>query len=131
MLKGQKGKPMTEEHKAKLKAGRERFLAERQAFKPQGQIVTVIPGGNRLQKIVYKGLDHREFTVNKIAQRRQQLIDSQLDVAIGYSYVTEDGSKIYTQKPNSSTGEYLLNQLIGKPKESIEVKEEIRLSVDI
>jgi len=125
-----KGKPMSLEHKAKLKAGREKYLAERQAFPPSGGTITptvlkekYVPNNARTP--------HRDYAVNKIALRRQQLIDSQLDVAIGYSYVTEDGTKIYTKAPNASTGEYLLNQLIGKPKESIEVKEVIRLSVDI
>ena len=124
---------MSEEHKAKMKAGRDKYLAERLAFKPQGQTTAIVPGGNRLQKITPSNpkVGHRDYTVNKIAQRRQQLIDSQLDIAIGYSYVNEDGKKIYTKPPNASTGEYLLNQLIGKPKESIDVKTEIRLNVDI
>lgn len=137
MLPGQKISP---EHKAKMQAARARYWAERKAFPPknqelkEGQIVVAGKGENTVQvlkQLPTNRYTHRDYVTATIANKRKKLIEAQLDVAIGYSYVNEDGKKIYTKPPNASTGEYLLNQLIGKPKESIEVKEEIRLSVDI
>lgn len=122
---------MSLEHKEKLRIGREKFLAQRLANPGTMEIIPVNNNLKRLKLPSNARVSHRDYTVNKIALRRQQLVDSQLDIAIGYSYITEKGDKVYTKAPNASTGEYLLNQLIGKPKESIEVKEEIRLSVDI
>lgn len=121
--------------KEKLRIGREKYWAERRALPPKSGTLSIVPNNNgRKVKMSLRSdgnKSHRDYTVNKIALRRQQLVDSQLDIAIGYSYIDAEGVKIYTKHPNASTGEYLLNQLIGKPKESIEVKEEIRLNVDI
>ena len=119
----------SEELKEKLRIGRAKYWAERKAFPPKtkdGEVTVV-----KAKALPIERYSHRDFVVTAIAAKKRKLIEAQLDVAIGYNYVDEKGKKIYTKQPNASTGEYLLNQLIGKPKESIEVKEEIRLNVDI
>lgn len=124
-----KGSKMTPEHKEKIRIGRERYLAERKAFPPKDSPDDKIIAPVRF--VDKPNMSHRDYVVATIAQKKKKLIEAQLDVAIGYSYITESGKKIYTKPPNASTGEYLLNQLIGKPKESVDVKTEIRLNVDI
>jgi hypothetical protein len=73
----------------------------------------------------------RDHIVDRIFKKKDKLIDAQIDAATGLYYVTQKGDHVYQKLPNTNTGEYLLNQLIGKPKESIDVQTEIRLNVDI
>jgi len=120
---------MSLEHKEKMLAGRLKYLAERKAFPPKLKVpdgtLTVIKGPPNAPR-----KSHRDYIVENIAVKRGKLIEAQLDVAIGYKYIDEKGTHIYTKPPDPRVGEYLLNQLIGKPKESIDIKEEIRLNVD-
>ena len=48
------------------------------------------------------------------------IVSAQIDSAKGLFYLGK-GGKIYTQLPNTRVGEYLLNQVAGKAKESVEV----------
>lgn len=72
----------------------------------------------------------RLFVINKIISKKDKLINAQLDEATGLYYETADGKHIYQRKPDTTLGQYLLNQWIGKPKESIEIKTGIILKVD-
>lgn len=67
----------------------------------------------------------REFLVNKIAEEMEPILQAQIDAAKGISFeeVDKDGNRInvYKKLPDTKAGEYLLNQGVGKPKETTEL----------
>ena len=63
----------------------------------------------------------REFLVNSIIESLSPIVSAQIEAAKGLSYLGKDG-KIYTKLPDTKVGEYLLNQVAGKAKENVEVK---------
>jgi hypothetical protein len=71
----------------------------------------------------------REQTIKKIYKHKDKILEAQIAGAVGFYYETADGKHVYQKKPDLGTGEYLLNQLIGKPKESIEVTS-VSLKID-
>lgn len=75
-------------------------------------------------------LSPKEKTQNRVNKKLDKILDAQIDLATGVHYVTADGKRIYRKVPDGSTGQYLLNQLIGKPKESIEIKS-TNLNLDV
>lgn len=132
---------------AKLMAGRDaynaRIKAEKAARLAKGDPVELSdslansfngPAENQptptLGRPVTSNLSPRERTQQRVNKKLEKLLDAQIDAATGLYYVTADGKHVYKQKPETDTGQYLLNQLIGKPKESIEVKT-ISLKLDI
>ncbi len=62
----------------------------------------------------------REYLITSIVEHLAPIVSAQIESAKGLSYVGEQG-KIYTKLPNTKVGEYLLNQVAGKSKESIEL----------
>ena len=71
----------------------------------------------------------REFLIMEIGKHLAPIVAAQIDSAVGMSYVGERG-KIYTKLPNARVGEYLLNQISGKPNMSVElVSEENRAMI--
>lgn len=127
---------MTEEHKEKMRVGNKAYFAKRRAAKallPQPESIYAPSKNPILQSPEEKNVDlssARHKVNKKVFSKLFKLIDSQLDIAIGYFYETADGKHIYQKQPNGATGEYLLNQLIGKPKESIEIKTK-NLNLDV
>jgi|SRR3989338_4648566 len=65
----------------------------------------------------------REYLIMEITRHLAPIIASQIDSAIGMSYVGEKG-RIYTKPPNARVAEYLLNQIVGKPNMSVELVSE-------
>jgi len=65
----------------------------------------------------------REYLITKIKEHLAPIVAAQIDSAKGLSYVGEAG-KIYTQPPNTKVGEYLLNQIAGRPTFGVELKVE-------
>ncbi len=72
----------------------------------------------------------REEIVEEINRNKKELLKAQIESAKGLHYINAEGKVVYTKVPNTAAGEYLLNQLIGKPKESIEIKS-TNLNVDL
>lgn len=62
----------------------------------------------------------REFLITLMVEHLAPIVSAQIDSAKGLFYLGKQG-KIYTQLPNTRVGEYLLNQVAGKAKESVEV----------
>lgn len=128
-----------------MKEGREKYWADRRALlaltKPAKQTLvgTIFePDTGETKEVIEirkfgrpAPKEARESVIERIYKKKDKLIDAQIDAATGLCYTTPDGTHVYTQKPNTATGEFLLNQLIGKPKETMDVKTEIRLNVDI
>lgn len=135
---GKRGWKMTDEHKAKIRAGRVAYLAKKKLL-ASGQPVWDA-AGNQIEAESSMLVDlkpakniienARENVVKKIFKKHDKILEAQIDAASGLYYLTNDGKHVYTQRPDKAAGEYLLNQLIGKPKESIEIKS-INLNVDL
>ena len=62
----------------------------------------------------------REYLIASIVKKLAPIVDAQIDSATGISYVGKQG-RIYTESPNTKVGEYLLNQVAGKPTANIDV----------
>ena len=63
----------------------------------------------------------REFLIKRIADELEPIVTAQIEAAKGIYYLDENDNTIYTKKPDLKAGEFLLNQSVGKPKESIEM----------
>ena len=116
---------LSPEHLAKMKAGRLAFLEKKRAEKGldpiplKGEIVEKIPELPR------------EEVIKQINKNKKEILHAQIESAKGLHYETQDGKTVYQKAPNLPTGEYLLNQLIGKPTESLEIKQITKIQVDI
>lgn len=138
------------EYLSRLNAGRDAYNARRKAEKA-ARLATLVEGAPvepseflansdngpaKIQPTTPLGrpagpsLSHRERTQVRVAKKLEKLLDAQIDAATGLHYVTKDGKHVYTKTPDTPTGQYLLNQLIGKPKESIEIKS-TNLNLDV
>jgi len=62
----------------------------------------------------------RAYLIAQIKEHLAPIVAAQIDSAIGILYVGEKG-RIYTKLPNTRVGEYLLNQISGKPNMSVEL----------
>lgn len=62
----------------------------------------------------------REYLITSIINNLAPIVSAQIDSATGISYSGKHG-KIYTQLPNTKVGEYLLNQVAGKPTVNVEM----------
>jgi len=62
----------------------------------------------------------REYLITSIVEHLAPIVSAQIESAKGLSYVGKRG-KIYTKLPDTRVGEYLLNQVVGKAKENIEL----------
>jgi hypothetical protein len=88
-------------------------------------------GGTRIGAGRKKGLatiqaeEARKYAVERIVAELDPILTSQIEMAKGLYYETEDenGKKIvFRQLPDPRVAAFLLNQVIGKPKETAEVK---------
>ncbi len=75
--------------------------------------------------------DAREHILRRIARHKDEILKAQIEDAKGLYYHNAEKDIVYQKKPNTAIGEYLLNQLIGKPKESIDHSGEVSLKIDI
>ena len=77
----------------------------------------------------------REILVNSVTSRMKELLEAKYALALGHKKLTTTklGREIvYTVSPDGTSIEYLFNQAIGKPQESVKHTGEIRtLIVDI
>lgn len=83
-------------------------------------------GGKRIgagRKKGFKAIEAekaREYIVNRVAQELEPIITAQIALAVGIKMNTEDGD-VYIKEPSIVAGKYLLDQCIGKPKESVAI----------
>lgn len=63
----------------------------------------------------------REYLIKSIVEQLAPIVSAQIDSAKGLFYLGKEG-KIYTQLPNTRVAEYLLNQVAGKAKESVQIQ---------
>ncbi len=91
------------------------------------------PVGKKRDKPSHVGQrkDLREAVLRKIGRHKDAILQAQIEDAKGLFYYNAEKDIVFTKKPNTAIGEYLLNQLIGKPKESIDHSGEVSLKIDI
>lgn len=76
-------------------------------------------------------LESKKFVVKRIYKKKDRITDALIDAATGLYYHDPDKGHVYQKKPDTNVGEYLINQLIGKPKESVEITDDRQLNVDL
>ena len=82
--------------------------------------------------------EFRGSAMTKIQENWDDLLDAQIRLAKGIFYVekkkNKDGEfvdeRIYELKPDKEAGQYLMNQGMGKPKESMNIEGKVNLIVD-
>jgi hypothetical protein len=62
----------------------------------------------------------RAFIVSEVNKQLKPLLEAKFDLALGVRVQDNDGEAFYTRPPDGNAIQYLLNQSIGKPKESVE-----------
>lgn len=76
----------------------------------------------------------REFIIQKVREHVEPLMQAQLDLALGHKKLvkTKAGKELaYTISPDRNSIQYLLNQAIGKPRETVGVYSDVQLKLDI
>ncbi len=144
-----KGIPMSDEKKLALKKARSDWWEkERERRKIEKERIDSLPPEERASMTLSKERSTqkfgnfrggqspdpkkaRELVVREISRNRVEILKAQIELAKGLNYVNKEGELVYTKLPVPGTGEYLLNQLIGKPTESMEIKQITKIQVDI
>lgn len=62
----------------------------------------------------------RAHMAKRIADELDPILDAQIESAKGLHYETKD-KKVFTREPDVAAGKYLVDQLVGKAKESVDV----------
>lgn len=63
----------------------------------------------------------REYTIQRVTSELDPILTAQIEAAKGM-YVEVKGKKVYREKPDVQAGKYLLDQTIGKAKETVAVE---------
>mgnify|MGYP001578112702 CR=1 FL=1 len=75
----------------------------------------------------------REYLMKSIAEDLSPILLAQREAAKGIYFEKKIGKKkviVYRMAPELKAGEYLLNQLVGKPKETIEMEGGPMVNID-
>lgn len=77
----------------------------------------------------------RKRIIETVNQNLQPLMEAKMDLALGHNFahMDEKGNlvKVYKKSPDSNSIQYLLNQSVGKPKETMEIQSEVILKLDM
>ena len=87
------------------------------------------PGAGRKKGLAsIKAEEARSYTVKRIAEELEPILSAQIELAKGAYYEEIDGTegvrRVYKSLPDSRVAAFLINQLIGRPKETAEIKVE-------
>ena len=72
----------------------------------------------------------REFLIEKVREKANELAAAKMDLALGHRFQDSEGH-VYTKSPDGAAIQYLLNQAIGKPKETVEHQGDVLLKLDV
>ncbi len=78
-----------------------------------------------------KAEESRKYVARRIEEELEPILSGQIEMAKGI-YTNTDGNntKVYKKLPDSKVAEYLLNQLIGRPRDFSEIKIEEKREID-
>lgn len=81
--------------------------------------------GRKKEKRTIQSEKAREYLINRIAAELEPIVTAQIEAAKGMwiDELDPNGERIrvYRKLPDLKTGEYLLNQEVGKPAESLDI----------
>ena len=80
-----------------------------------------------------KAEEARKYLVQRVADELEDILTGQIELAKGIYQKVEEGvssTRVYQKLPDFSVAEYLLNQLVGRPKEVTEMKLETVHEID-
>lgn len=85
------------------------------------------PGAGRKKGLAsIKAEEARSYTVKRIAEELEPILAAQIELAKGSCYEEIDGvegvRRVFKRLPDPRVASFLINQLIGRPKETAEVK---------
>ena len=94
------------------------------------------PGaGRKKEQRTIKAEKAREYIIGRIAEELDPIVTAQVEAAKGmyvWKYDLSQGTvRVFLKEPDLKAGEYLLNQGVGKPKETIEHEGEVSLKIDV
>lgn len=124
---------MSDEQKMKMSNARDAYWARVRELKKLAPEVERLSGELAEANGTAKAIEPsqaRDHILRKIFAKKDKLIDAQIDAATGL-YTIIDGKRQYQKAPDRAVGEYLLNQLIGRPTESLEIKQVTKILVDL
>lgn len=76
----------------------------------------------------------RAFVVQKVVEQLGPIMTAQIEAAKGLYYEEKVGDEkvlVFKQKPDINAGKNLLDQTIGRAKETVEVQGEVSLKIDV
>jgi len=90
------------------------------------------PGRGQGRKKGFKAIQAekmREELIDRVGKEFVPIVSAQIEAAKGM-YIEKEDKIIYKKEPDLKAGEYLLNQSVGKPKETVEMKGVKKLLID-
>ena len=75
----------------------------------------------------------RAYVVDQISARVQPMLDAKFALALGHKVIrqTDEGDEeIYMKSPDANSLRYLFDQLIGRPRETLEITESRDIVID-
>jgi hypothetical protein len=91
-------------------------------------------GGRPKARHTLQAEQARAYVISRVVNDLLPIMDAQIDAAKGlwYEEITKEGKRrIYKAKPDIFAGKNLLDQVIGKAKETVEVQGDIILKLDV
>lgn len=73
----------------------------------------------------------REYVIQRITEELEPIMTAQIEAAKGLYFIGKEGQVVYQEKPDITAGKNLLDQTIGKAKETVELKEDVTLKIDV
>lgn len=101
--------------------------------------MTTTRGGKRDGSGRKKGLasikaeEARKYLVQRVADELESILVGQFELAKGIYHEVKNGedvTRVYQRLPDFKVAEYLINQVIGRPRESTELKIEEKHEID-
>lgn len=95
------------------------------------------PGAGRPKGTIMKhtadAIEMRKKIVETVNKNLTPLLEAKMDLALGHYEEREDKDgaiRVYQKAPDGPAIQYLLNQSVGKPKETMEVMGDMTLKID-
>jgi hypothetical protein len=80
-----------------------------------------IGAGRKKEQRTIESEKAREYMISRIAKELGPIVTAQIESAKGLYFEDKNKNLIYKIKPDLKAGEYLLNQIVGKYKETLAV----------
>lgn len=72
----------------------------------------------------------RDIVLAQVEAARGMFVEKTVQVRDKDGNVIDEKRQVYQERPDIKVGEYLINQIAGKPKESVDIRKTITLIID-